>query len=463
MDDYYHDNGNASPSQQPKKPPQSSASLHSLPIELNASGYMLPPSTSYGVPVAPVINVYPDKLEYDKSNHQPPSPPSPTLYNILHDLQSFGHVSAKSTAAPNTVGSHLHFAEPLPDYYPTEDKTPPFEPSTHTHTSIHIDHDDAVIAPIQFHVFDHDGTSEADAAANDADDQYDDINNDDYRPAHSVHSKSSFGPPTYTVHRPQQPHKQYRSNAIVDRFLATQSAATKTHAKGAAAAAGSHSHAGSPPPTQRAHTLDTDDLRDAFVGDFSRFRLRAQVPAQRSPFGQRIPKQKGVVVDVATTTTEPVAVDTTAATTPGAADEAATSSILVLLSARNNDSRPLSPVPVMKAAGDATVATALPLRADSQRTKKREPTATSAKAFPPRQNSTRMATLRRRRLKSAAQAPAAELQLTTNFTADAAGSTTTKPILQRIFDEPNVEILSIEQSRSHSFYAGTMAPEMVTT
>lgn len=420
---------------------------------------MLPPSTSYGVPITPVINVYPDKLEYDKIN-QPPSPPSPSLYTILHDLQSFGHVSEQSTVAPNTVGSHLHFAEPLPDYYPSETKASQFEPSTHTHTSIHIDHDDAVIAPIQYHVFDHDSTNDADAAANDGDDQYDDINNDDYRPAHLVHSKSSFGPATYTVHRPQQPHKQYRSNAIVDRFLAAQSAATKTYHKDAPAAVGSHSHStSSRPPTQRAHTLDTDDLRDAFVGDFSRFRLRARVPSQRGNFGQRIPKQKGVVVDV-TTTAKPFVVETT---TPGAVDESATSSILVLLSARNNDSRPLSSVTAMKAAGDAAEATALPQKTVSHRTKKREQSATIAKTFPARDNSTRMATLRRRRLKSAPQEPAAVLQLTNNHTADAAGLPTSKPILQRIFDEPNVEILSIEPSRSHSFYAGTMAPEMVTT
>lgn len=423
----------------PKEPERiAPASIYNLPIEPNSNHYMLPPSTSYGVPVAPIINVYPDKLEYMHSNLASPSLSSsaftPTssnsLYNILNKLKSPNN-GAASHISEDTASSNqplLHFAEPLPDYYPgfSTTFTTPSSPR----------------AGIQFHSVPDQPLSEPETSLDD--DQFDDINDDrvdEFGIPSSALSKISYEYAESSNHRSiskPQPRHQLQKNhnnkfrdQTVERFLERYNNGTTL---GAA--------------PQRSHTLDNDDLRNAYANDFSRFRFAAASVPKPARFGQRIPKAR--VPETTTTTrssanvqlltgtssstqfedgraTKPVPVDTTASSRQTAdvttdTTTTAASPILVLLSAKNND-------------------TNTTLRSHSGPSKR--DTISSG-----------VTSARLRKYRSPA--------LHSRTSMSQYDQLNIGNLTKRLFDNVNVEILSVEPSKSHSFYAGIVTPTTTT-
>lgn len=399
--------------------------IHNLPIESNSNHYMLPPSTSYGVPVAPIINVYPDKLEYmhrnlpsaaSESNAEAPTSAN-SLYNVLKKLQPTNTNNGAASYVPEDTASsnqpHLHFAEPLPDYYPGARETShkPSSPS----------------AGIQFHSVPDRPFNDPVSSSHLDDGQFDDINsdeNDEFGPYSAQNFNNAFqiassGNQRSSIHRPVP--KNHRSDIkfndqTVDRLLARYNNA---------------SYLGAVP--KRSHTLDTDDLRSAFANDFSRFRIGAPSISKPKRFGQRIPKKREPEttprtaehrqeIKMDTEDAKPTTTQSPDATTASSTDA---SPILVLLSSKNN-------------ASDTSSASSAPSNAPIKRDTISSTLAAARRRKPHRQPVAHQST-----------PPNQYDQLNI------------RNLTKRLFDDLNVEILSIQPSKSHSFYAGTVTPTTI--
>lgn len=382
------------------EPPSTVRTDSVLPIQHESSAYKLPPSTSYGVPVSPIINVYPDKSEYMKNN-QPPS-----LYNLYDETPSV--IQPTSYHVPPSNQPAYNFAEPtlnssLYKYnFPTGYYTGK-DPYSST----------AAIGEI---------SEEGSFPPDDSDDYGFDASLDRLQPK-----------PSNEISVRHRTKVRIPSDQFVDDLLVLPkepigSSSTQTHSQP------------SPFLTNFNHNLDTDDLRESYsAGGERRVTKTRPKPKKRknhqpSNHRAKAPTQFGARIGAAKkektiTTTTSAAPKTTSATTESfrtTTEEASSTeqpTNFVLLSAANDAKSDLS---------------------DSIPTQDQKKPDVDMKTTRKRNVAGRISNYHRVQPKEKEPTPTITAKLDS--------------------PRPSVEILSIDKSRSISFYAGTVAtPEAAAT
>lgn len=388
----------AEPPAAPSPRPQPPAADLSLPIQSDTSAYRLPASTSYGVPVSPIINVYPDKLEYMKNNQ-----PTSNLYNLFDSIPSI---------VPQTA-YQPPFANPPPVFNYAE---PKFNSSLHTY-NINSGYYKDPYSP--------DG-----AIGEISDGEYSLEEEDEFSAEASSEQVQPRPYPKQNTRRPtQQHHSIFRTptNQYVDDLLVFPKEPLGSSSSNV------HTQSHSPFVNNFNHNLDTEDLREHYSAGTdqrpiikrNRSKRRKQPkPDTTNPiqFGTRI----GVAKTPATTTTNQTPLN------------------YVLLSATNQQSDPnestnIDSIPSTSITADPI--TALKLNVPGRVFKYRKAQYNDEK--------------------NDSISSESKLHPRHRDTYSTANDDSLQPIPTLPLAEPlreNIEIVSIDKSRSHSYYAGTVAP-----
>lgn len=388
----------------------------SLPIQSDSSAYRLPPSTSYGTPVSPIINVYPDKLEYMKNNQ-----PASSLYNIFNSVPAL---------IPQTT-----FQPPLPNPPPVFNfAEPTFNSSLHTYNlpSGYYTGKDPYLSVGSIGEISEESSSS----------QFNLDEEDEF----SAEASSEYEKPrpaiNQNVRRPASHHSLFHapSDQYVDDLL--------VFPKEPLGSSSSNVNAQSTSPfiNNFNHNLDTEDLREHYSAGTEQRPIKTHKRSKRrkhpKPVETAKPAEFGTRIGFAKSTAAPTSTSSTTIPTPVN---------FVLLSAANHK-------PYIEDDEESYEQSNEQLTTDTATSQERSVFARVSKYHQSHNNGDKNESI-------STESKLHPQHRDTYASADdepLLRSTTTSHPLAESQRGKNFEIVSIDRSQSHSYYAGTVAPAVAT-